>query len=203
MSIEPEGAHAAEGPALRTLGSVVRVLSGVAMAVAAASLLVCLALIGWAVVMRYLFNAAPVWVDDIVGFALVAIVMLAAAQVLRRGEHIGVDLLVGRLPSAGRRWARGWAALATMAISAVLIVNGWETASLARTLGLLTEGALEWPTWILMLLMPVGGALLMLAAIEALWRAVAGASPIQGSADPDGEPPDPRAGSPGPRGEPR
>jgi len=52
------------------------------------------------------FNDAPVWVDEVVGFALVAVVMLAAAQVLRRGEHISVDLLVGRLPAEGRRWLR-------------------------------------------------------------------------------------------------
>lgn len=177
MSTEPEGAVAAAGPALRILSRTVAILAGGAMALAAAALLVSLALIGWAVVMRYVFNAAPVWVDEIVGFNLVAIVMLGAAQTLRRGEHIGVDLLVGRLSAAGRRWAQVWAAVATAAIAGVLIVNGWGTAMLARTLGLLTEGALEWPTWWLMLLMPVGGALLLLAAIEALWRAVAGVAP--------------------------
>jgi TRAP-type C4-dicarboxylate transport system permease small subunit len=177
MTEEPEAAAAAEGPALRALGRVVAWLAAAAMALAAAALLSSLVLIGWAVVMRYVFNAAPVWVDDLVGFNLVAIVMLAAAQTLRRGEHIGVDLLVVHLPAAGRRWAQAWAAFATGVIAVVLILNGWGTAKLARTLGLLTEGTLEWPTWWLMLLMPVGGALLLLAAIEALWRVLAGAAP--------------------------
>ncbi len=181
-------AYATEGPALRALGRLVVALSGAAMALAAASLLVSLALIGWAVVMRYVFNDAPVWVDEVVGFALVAVVMLAAAQVLRRGEHIGVDLLLGRLPPKGRRWARAWGAVATMAIACVLIVNGWETAALARTLGLLTEGSLEWPTWLLMLLMPIGGALLLLAAIEALWRVAVGAAPTAASEHDDEAP---------------
>ncbi|RPH58885.1 MAG: TRAP transporter small permease, partial [Burkholderiales bacterium] len=106
------------------LGRVVGALAGTAMAVAAACLLLSLALIGVAVVMRYAFNAAPVWVDEVVGFTLVAVVMLAAAQALRRGEHIGVDLLVGRLGPAGRRWAQGWAAVATGAVAVMLIVNG-------------------------------------------------------------------------------
>jgi TRAP-type C4-dicarboxylate transport system permease small subunit len=163
-----------EGPALRALGHVVRVLAGAGMAVAAASLLVSLCLIGWAVVMRYVFNDAPVWVDEMVGFLLVAIVMLAAARTLRHGEHIGVDLMVDRLSPQARRWSRAWAALAVAAVAAVLIINGWETAALARMLGLLTEGNLEWPTWMLMLLMPVGGALLLLAAVEVFWRALAG-----------------------------
>lgn len=169
-----------EGPALRALGTVVSALSSLAMGIAAACLLVSFALIGWAVLMRYAFNAAPVWVDEVVGFALVAIVLLAAAQTLRRGEHIGVDLLVGRLSAPAARWARLWSALAVGGVAAILVVNGWGTASLARMLGLVTEGSLEWPTWWLMLLMPVGGALLGLAAIEAFWRAAIGLPPLGG-----------------------
>lgn len=169
----------AGGPALRALGRVVSALAGLGMALAAAGLLLSFVLIGWAVVMRYAFNAAPIWVDEVVGFLLVAVVMLAAAQTLRRGEHIGVDLLTERLSVRGRRWTAAWAALATGVIAGVLIVNGWETASLARRLGLLTEGSLEWPTWWLMLLMPAGGTLLLLATVEALWRAAVGAPPIR------------------------
>lgn len=178
MNLEPGDPAAPEGPALRALSRVVGCLARAAMALAAAGLLASLALIGWAVVMRYLFKAAPAWVDDLVGFNLVMIVMLSAAQTLRRGEHIGVDLLLEHLTPKARHWAQAWAALATAAIAAVLIVNGWDTAMLARKFGLLTEGSLEWPTWWLMLLMPVGGALLLLAAVEALWRAVVGAPSI-------------------------
>ena len=168
----------APSAALVALGRVVSTLAALAMGVAALCLLTSFVLIGWAVVMRYVFNAAPIWVDEVVGFALVAIVMLGAAQTLRRGEHIGVDLLTARLSGAANRWACIWAALATGVIALVLIINGWGTAKLARMLGLLTEGSLEWPTWWLMLLMPIGGALLLLTAIEALWRAAVGAPPI-------------------------
>jgi TRAP-type C4-dicarboxylate transport system permease small subunit len=189
---DPRGV-AAEGPALRALSGVVGALTALAAALAAVGLLLSLVLIGWAVVMRYVFNAAPVWVDEVVGFLLVAIVMLAAAQTLRRGEHIGVDLLVGRLSAPQRRWTQAWGALAALGVAAMLVFNGWETASLARTLGLLTEGHLEWPTWWLMLLMPVGGVLLALAALEALWRALAGLPALHGDA-----PHDPASGADGP-----
>ena len=168
------GERAAEGMALRVLSRAVALLTSAAMALAAGGLLLSLVLIGWAVVMRYVFNAAPIWVDEVVGFTLVATVLLGAAQTFRRGEHIGVDVLVSQLSPAGRRWALVWAAFVTGVVGMVLVVNGWETAMLARMLGLLTEGHLEWPTWWLMLLMPVGGALLLLAAVEALWRALVG-----------------------------
>lgn len=170
-------APAGEGRALRGYSRFVGALARLAVALAAACLLAGLALIGWAVVMRYVFNRAPVWVDEVVGFSLVAIVMLAAADTLRRGEHFGVDLLVARLAPRGRRWAQGWAALATIAIAAVLVVNGWQGAMFSKLLGMVTEGQLEWPVWALMLLMPLGGALLLLAAVEQLWRALAGAGP--------------------------
>jgi len=178
----------AEGPVLLALGRVVAVVATAAMALAGVGLLLSLALIGWAVVMRYVFNAAPVWVDEVVGFLLVAMVMLAAAQTLRRGEHIGVDVLVERLSARGKRWTRVWAALATLAITAVLIFNGWDTAMLARRLGLVTDGNLEWPTWWLMLLIPLGGCLLLLAAVEALWRALAGLPPTASAAHAEKEP---------------
>ena len=98
--------------------------------------------------MRYGFNRPPAWVDDVVGFLLVLIVMLAAAQMLRRGEHIGVDLLVtSRLGPRARRWARRWVALAALAASLVLVVNGWSTAMLSRQLGLVAEGHVEIPVY--------------------------------------------------------
>jgi len=173
----PGPAARSEGRALRVYSRVVEALVGAAMALAGAALLASFALIGWAVVKRYAFNAAPVWVDDVVGFLLVVVVMLSAAQTLRRGEHIGVDLLVARLSSTGRRWALAWAAFATALISAVLVVKGWDAALFAKTLGLVTEGALEWPSWLLMLFVPLGGVLLLLAALESFWRALAGAPP--------------------------
>lgn len=140
------------------------------MALAAAGVLASLALISWSVLMRYVFNRPPAWVDDVVGFLLVGIVMLSAAQALRNGEHIGVDVLTSKLGPRARRWAEGFSLLAVLAVSAILIVNGWHAAMFSRTLGLLTEGQLELPAWMLQLLLPFGGILMGLVALESLLR---------------------------------
>ncbi|HEX5093179.1 MAG TPA: TRAP transporter small permease [Burkholderiales bacterium] len=158
----------------RALGRLV----GAAMALAAASVLASLALIAWAVVMRYALNRPPVWTDDVVGFLLVVIVMLGAAQSLRRGEHIGVDILVGRLGPRGALWAQAWSSLAVAAVSLILIFNGWQTAMFSRKLGVLTEGRVEIPVFWLQLLLPLGGLLMLLVALEALARLAAGAPPL-------------------------
>jgi TRAP-type C4-dicarboxylate transport system permease small subunit len=160
--------------AARALGA----LSQAATAASAAGVLASLALIAWAVVLRYAFNRPPAWVDDAVGFLLVLIVMLAAAQVLRRGEHIGVDLLTSRLGPRARRWADAWVALAALAASLVFVVNGWSTAMLSRQLGIVAEGNVEIPVYWAQLLLPLGGMMMALAALEALVRIAAGAPPL-------------------------
>jgi TRAP-type C4-dicarboxylate transport system permease small subunit len=155
---------------LRWLSRSVGALSAGAIAVAAVGMLVSLLLIGWSIVMRYLFNMAPVWVDDAVGFMLVAIVMTATADVLRRSQHIGVDILTERLSPPASRWARIWSALAVLVVSVILILNGWQTAMESRQFGIVTEGQIQWPVWWLMMLMPLGGVLMTLVSLELLWR---------------------------------
>lgn len=161
--------------AARLLGALTRA----AVAASAAGVLVSLALIAWAVVMRYAFNRPPAWVDDAVGFLLVGIVMLAAAQVLRRGEHIGVDLLAARLSPRARRWAEAWAALAALAAALVLVVNGWSTAMFSRQLGIVAEGNVEIPVFWVQLFLPLGGLMMALVALESLARLAAGAPPAE------------------------
>lgn len=166
----------------RALALVARLLGALtraAVAVSAAGVLVSLALIAWAVVMRYAFNRPPAWVDDAVGFLLVGIVMLAAAQVLRRGEHIGVDLLAARLSPRARRWADAWAALAALAAALVLVVNGWSTAMFSRQLGIVAEGNVEIPVFWVQLFLPLGGAMLAVVALESLARLAAGSPPAE------------------------
>ncbi|HEX5477039.1 MAG TPA: TRAP transporter small permease, partial [Burkholderiales bacterium] len=94
----------------------------------------------------------------------------SAAQALRNSEHIGVDVLTAKLGPRARRWAEAFSLVAVLAVSAILIVNGWHAAMFSRQLGILTEGQLELPAWMLQLLLPFGGALMGLVALESLVR---------------------------------
>lgn len=164
-------------PTIALLERVVGAITNVAMAVSAAGVLLCLALITYSVVMRYAFNSPPAWVDDTVGFTLAGIVMLAAASTLRQGGHIGVDILTAGLGARGKRWAEAWAMLTVLAVSLILIVNGWETVIFSRMLGIMSAGNVEIPVYLLQLLIPLGGVMMLLVALEALIRLAAGASP--------------------------
>lgn len=160
------------------LDAVVGGLCWLALAVGALALLASLGMIVYSVAMRYVFNAPQVWVDDLVGFSLVAIVMLSAADVMRRGEHIGVDLLTNRLGDAGRRVAEVWSLLAVLVTAVFFVVEGWETVAFSHMLGVVTHGHVEIPLYLVQLLLPGGGVLLALAALMALARVALGAPSV-------------------------
>ena len=65
-----------------------------------------------------------------------------------------------------------------LAVAVILVVNGWRTAMFSKMLGIVTEGHLELPVYLLMLLLPLGGLLLLLTTVEALVRLATGAPPL-------------------------
>lgn len=149
----------------------VRIIARVGLALAGAAMLVSLALIAYAVFQRYVLGAPVPWTDELVGYLLVATVMLAAADALLEGEHISVDILTERLLPRGKRIALV-AGLVAVAVTGVLIVvEGAGMVSFSRLVGLRSNGYLAVPMWVPQLLVPIGAGLLIAAAIVALWHA--------------------------------
>ncbi|NYT78432.1 TRAP transporter small permease subunit [Alcaligenaceae bacterium] len=165
--VEPD-----DGPWLIAYGKFVKALCRVTLAIATILVIFDLVVVGVAVLMRYLFSVPMLGGDEVVAFSLTAIVMFAAPDVLRRNGHIGVDILIDLLPARIVPWTRIWACLAVFATSALLIINGWKAVALSRMIGSLTEGHLELPIWMLQLLLPLGGVLLAIVAMEILWRSI-------------------------------
>jgi TRAP-type C4-dicarboxylate transport system permease small subunit len=151
----------------------VRRLARLGIALAASVLIASLFLIVYSVVMRYLLNQPVAWVDELVGYLLVATVMLAAADALLQGEHIAVDILTERLSLRGR-WLTLLGGLVTVAGSAVLLaVEGVDMVRFSKMVGLMSNGYMAVPMWIPQLLVPIGAVLMGLAAVVAFvaaWR---------------------------------
>jgi TRAP-type C4-dicarboxylate transport system permease small subunit len=155
----------------------VRWLTDAAMAVAAASVLVSLALVCYSVLMRYFANRPEPWVDEAVGYVLVASVMFAVAEALRRGEHIAVDILAERLPPAGRRAVYVLGMVAVAVTATALIIEGWAMVEFSQMIGIRSIGYLAAPMWIPQAMVPIGGVLLLLASLAELVRLAAGLPP--------------------------
>lgn len=166
------------------LGRLVRAVARIGVALAAASLLFSMVLIGYSVAMRYFVNRPIPWVDELAGYLLVASVMLAAADALLEGEHIRVDILIERLSARGRHVALLTGLAAVAAAAALLTVEGADMVAFSRMVDLRSNGYLATPMWIPQLFVPLGAALMGIAAIVsfvAAWRA----GPGRSSARPD------------------
>jgi TRAP-type C4-dicarboxylate transport system permease small subunit len=171
-------------PVLKGFDRLVARLARIGVALAALSLLGSLALIVYSVVMRYFLNAPVPWVDEIVGYLLVACVMLAAADALRAGEHIAVDVLTERLSQRARRRTL-LLGLAAVAVSAsLLLVEGYHMVAFSRMVGLLSNSSLAVPMWIPQLMVPLGAWVLLLAAVAAFGIAWHGGRSTTGQGQP-------------------
>ena len=154
------------------LERLVGLLARLAAACGAVATVTCLAMVGYAVAMRYVFGAPQPWIDKAAGWLVVALVMLAAPEAQRRFEHIGVDVAVSKLGPRLARVAHLLGALSVAVVAAVLFMAGWETVSFSRMIGLMTdiEGV---PVWWIQVLLPIGAALLFIvAACQALLLAL-------------------------------
>ncbi len=160
------------------LDRLVGALATLGVALAAVGLIASMFLIAYSVVMRYFVNQPVIWVDELVGYLLVASVMLAAADALRHGEHIAVDIVTERLGERGRRLVT-LAGLAAVALAAALLaLEGADMVAFSRMVGLLSNGKIAVPMWIPQFVVPVGAALLGAAAVVAFLAALTGRAPV-------------------------
>ena len=122
--------------------------------------------VGYSVVLRYVFNQPQVWTDELVGYWLVLVVMFGAADVLRRGSHIGIDLVTEHMSPRVRRWSEIWGLTAVAFVSIILFASGWEMVAFSLKVDLVSEGYLEMPMWIPQTAVPAGSVLLCIAALH-------------------------------------
>lgn len=77
-------------------------LSRWAMYLAVTGLLGIVAVVFTAVVMRYIFNDAPSWAEQVCLILVICVAMFGASAGVRDEGHIGMESLVGLLPAKGQ-----------------------------------------------------------------------------------------------------
>ncbi|MBZ0222880.1 MAG: TRAP transporter small permease [Dokdonella sp.] len=145
-------------------------------ALATLMILVIFALVCIAVANRYILGAPIQWADELIGYLLVATIMLGAAEALRRDNHISIDLLSSKLGGRGQLLLGVIGNLAVFTLAAIIGWSAWETILFARAFGSYSVGYIEIETWIPQVPLVFGAALLGLAAIVRTWRLFIGSS---------------------------
>ncbi len=152
------------GP-LGALDRVVGALAFAGAALGAVVVLVTLACVAYSVVLRYVFATPVTWTDELSGYLVVAIVMLGAAESLRRGDHISVDLLTAGARGRTRLGLEVWAMVCAALVAGAIVYSAVLMVRFSYDFGIYSEGYLEMPMWIPQSVLLAGAALLGLAAI--------------------------------------
>jgi C4-dicarboxylate transporter DctQ subunit len=129
------------------------------------------------------------WAQELCIFMFVWMCKFGAAYGVRTGIHVGVDVLVNRLPPRWRRQAVMMAlvggVLFTGLIGALGLSFVWRGGmhyALASALGLDTDGLatgattpdLGWPTWVIYSAVPLGSFLMCFRFLQVLWKFTSG-----------------------------
>jgi len=155
------------------LDRAIRGISAVGLHVAAAACLTCFAFMCYAVAMRYFAGAPQPWVDKVVGWLVVAMVMFAAPAAQLTGEHVAVDTLSERARGGARKALAIFGLVWVAATAAVMIWEGWAMVSFSRLMGVMTDFH-PIPLWWIQLLVPLGFALMLVVALAQLVRVARG-----------------------------
>lgn len=126
-------------------------------------------------VSRYLpFLPSISWGEEVTRFAGIWSVFLVAGLTIRRGAHLGVDLLTASLSAEIRHLVHLVNCGLILAFSGLLLVYGLRLAmeNMAQY-----SPALEWSMGVVYLCVPIGAALMIVEAISVMRRLLGGEPP--------------------------
>jgi TRAP-type C4-dicarboxylate transport system permease small subunit len=137
--------------------------------IATAGVLLVLAVTGYSVFNRYILGTPVTWTDELSGYLVVAIVMFGAAETLRRGEHISVDLVTAR---AGPRLGKSLAVWGLTAVMLLMVAVLWSSVVAVRfswDFEMYSDGYLAVQMWVPQSALVIGSLLVLLAAATRLF----------------------------------
>jgi len=96
--------------------------------------LACICLLGllgvvvYGVVLRYVFNDAPPYVEQVALLLVISVAMFGASAGVRDAGHIGLDSVVRMLSPRGQFWCRFAVHALSIGFAVALFAGGWEMA---------------------------------------------------------------------------
>jgi TRAP-type C4-dicarboxylate transport system permease small subunit len=119
------------------------------------------------VILRYVFNSALSWSEELVRFIFVWATFLGAAIGIKEHIHIGVDAIVNLLPASVRRWADTIVYLIIFVFGIVLIAAGMPVVFLTHSQ---LSPALDLPMSYVYIAIPLAGFLSIVYAIAEVFK---------------------------------
>jgi TRAP-type transport system small permease protein len=157
------------GPALlRPLSWVLAALDAAVAWVLCIAMAVMVAVVGAQVALRYGFNSSIDWADEIARLTFVWTIFLAIALGIKTGSHIGIEVLVARLPAALRG---ALARIVALVCAAALALVAWQSVVVAHDQWDELMGAVNASSGWFLVPLAIGG---VHGALHLLWIALNG-----------------------------
>jgi TRAP-type C4-dicarboxylate transport system permease small subunit len=136
----------------------------------------CLCLVGlgvivvYGVVLRYVFNDAPPYVEQVALLLVISVAMFGASATVREAGHIGLDSLVKMLPARLQVWCGAAVDALTLGFGVALVTGSLEMAISTRHDTIPTLGLSEAFRYLPVI---IAGVLIVLFATERLLKLLA------------------------------
>ncbi len=112
------------------------------------------------VILRYVFNTGLVWALEATIYMFGWMLLFGMSYGIKKGSHIGVDVLVQQLRAEPKRIVGLIACVLSIVYGLIMLIGSYNYVDTMMTLGVEAEDvAIE--RWILLLPLPVGFALLI------------------------------------------
>ena len=141
------------------------ILSRWAMYLACICLVGLLGVVVYGVVLRYIFNDAPPYVEQVALLLVISVAMFGASAGVRDAGHIGLDSLVAVLPQKAQFWCEAAVHALSILFAVTLLAGGVEMAASTRGSTIPTIGLSEAFRYLPVV---IAGVLIALFSIEHL-----------------------------------
>jgi TRAP-type C4-dicarboxylate transport system permease small subunit len=138
--------------------------------IAAVAILFMMLAISYAVTMRYVWNKPVPWIVEVSSYLMLYITFLGTAWLQRKGGHVEVDLVTGRLNPRVRAAFKSITSLGGAVVGFVLAWKGSLVTVDYFQRDVTAIGILNTPQFLLTGVIPIGGFLLLVDFLLQAWR---------------------------------
>ena len=121
------------------------------------------------VVLRYVFNQPLVWTDEAAAYLLVWVSFIGWTMASRKRIHIGIGVIVDRLPAATRRALHVFWCVAAIGFALLMLVVG---VAITRSSGDVRMVSIDSAFWPVYLAVPITALFLIVYALRDLVQIV-------------------------------
>lgn len=115
------------------------------------------------------FDQSWFWTEEAVIYLIIYSTFIGAVITLRHNEHVSVDILGVFFKDKGKKWLALVAGVVSIIYLVIMAYLGWQLIAEPFSRTTITP-VLKLPLWVVELAVPIGMTLMLLRALEMLWR---------------------------------